>query len=87
MFGLDRELAPIVVDSDARKAGGFVPGTGQEIRTPDFLESHPVDRILICTNWRARDIEREIREDWGFESDLYVYFRRELHELTAETEL
>ncbi|MCA9003220.1 MAG: hypothetical protein KDB61_14955, partial [Planctomycetes bacterium] len=87
MIGITKELAPIVIDSDARKAGGFVPGTGQQIHTPDYLETHPVDRILICTNWRARDIEREIREDCGLYCDLYVYLNEGLRKLTAEVAL
>ena len=37
MFGVDANLVPIVLDSDLRKSGGFVPGTGQEIRPPAYL--------------------------------------------------
>jgi hypothetical protein len=87
MIGITKELAPIVIDSDARKAGSFVPGTGQEIHTPSYLNNHPIDRILICTNWRARDIEREIREDCGLNCDLYVYLNEGLQKLTAECAL
>lgn len=87
MFEIDANLVPTVLDSDLRKAGGFVPGTGQEIKPPLSLREHPVDRILITSNWRARDIEREIREEVGSDAKLYVYHEGILCELTADFEL
>ncbi len=59
-FGLDGGDWPVVVDSDAKKVGRFVPGCGQEIRGPEHLLDHPVDAIVITTQWRARDIAEEI---------------------------
>jgi len=59
-YELDAERFPIVVDSDVEKSGTFVPGTGQEIRFRDYLLKHPVDVILIATQWRAVDIAAEI---------------------------
>jgi SAM-dependent methyltransferase len=59
-FSLDAERFPVVVDSDPDKADTFVPGTGQEIRFRDYLLAHPVDVIVIATQWRARDIVLEI---------------------------
>ena len=59
-YELDARRFPVVVDSDADKAGTFVPGTGQEIRFRDYLTKHPVDVILIATQWRAPDIIDEI---------------------------
>jgi hypothetical protein len=58
--GLDAERFPLVVDSDQDKAGTFVPGTGQEIRHCSVLQNEPPDLILIGTQWRAKDIAREI---------------------------
>ena len=37
-----------------------VPGTGQVIRSPDWLLDNPVDIILIPCPWRAADIVRQI---------------------------
>jgi hypothetical protein len=58
--GADASRFPIVVDSDPDKAGTFVPGTGQEIRSPDWLRAHPVEVVIIPPQWRARDIVREM---------------------------
>jgi hypothetical protein len=53
---------PIVVDSDAAKAGTYVPGAGQLIRFRDWLVDNPVEVIVIPCQWRAADILREIQE-------------------------
>ena len=60
--GADAERFPIVVDSDAAKAGTYVPGTGQLIRFRDWLVDNPVEVIVIPCQWRAADIVCEIHE-------------------------
>ena len=62
-FGADARRFPLVVDSDAEKAGTFVPGTGQEIVFKNILKSRPVDIIIIPTQWRAKDIVAEMARD------------------------
>jgi len=52
-----------VIDSDHRKAGRYVPGTGQLIEAPNNLWGNPVDTIVITTRWRAADIYAEIKRD------------------------
>ncbi len=47
---------PLVVDSDERKWGTFVPGIGQEIKCPSYLLEHPVDILIVPTQWRTQDI-------------------------------
>jgi hypothetical protein len=61
-YGVDKARFPLVVDSDAEKAGTYVPGTGQVIHTPQALVKHPVEVIVIATQWRARDIALEIAQ-------------------------
>lgn len=61
-FGLDHTWFPVVVDSDPLKTGKFVPGMGQEIRSPEYLNTHPVDVIVVTTQWRVHDIMREIQD-------------------------
>lgn len=87
MFGITPDIAPLVVDSDARKFGKFVPGTGQEIRSPYFLVNQPVDKIVILSNWHGRDIEREIRDVHQLNAELFVYFNGQITPLTAELPL
>lgn len=62
-YGVDTGRFPIVVDSDAGKAGTFVPGTGQEIRPSVWLKDSPVEVIIIPPQWRAADILGEIERN------------------------
>lgn len=61
-YGLDADRFPIVVDSDRAKVGTYVPGTGQVIRSRDWLFEHPADVIIIPPQWRAADIFREMKD-------------------------
>ena len=51
----------IVVDSDSRKWGCFVPGTDYEIQTPEILKSLKPKEIIVTTTWRTADIAEQIR--------------------------
>lgn len=62
-YGVDADRFPIVVDSDAGKAGTFVPGTGQDIRPSFWLKDCPVEVIIIPPQWRAADILGEIERN------------------------
>lgn len=87
MCGLTDDLVSLVIDSDPRKQGAHVPGTGQRIQSPAACLEHGVDVILICTQWRARDIEHEIKSVLGLTADLYVVFRGRIERLTADLAL
>ncbi|EQB39080.1 hypothetical protein M947_07925 [Sulfurimonas hongkongensis] len=72
-FELSCDKYPIVVDSDERKCGRYVPGTGQLITHSSTLVDKPCDIILITTNWRAKDIAAEIqRRGISYEKILVV---------------
>ena len=60
-YGVDAKRFPLVVDSDAAKVGTFVPGTGQEMRSRDWLKTNDVDVVIIPPQWRAADIVREMK--------------------------
>ncbi len=62
IFKINKDEFPLVVDSDKRKEGLFVPGTAQQIRHCDYLKTHSVDVIVITTQWRAKDILFTIKE-------------------------
>ncbi len=59
-YGVDRMRFPIVVDSDFAKVGTFVPGTGQEIRSREWLKENPGAVVIIPPQWRALDIVLEM---------------------------
>jgi hypothetical protein len=70
-YEVDRLRFPIVVDSDSAKVGTFVPGTGQEILSRDWLKDHPSAVIIIPPQWRALDIVLEMeREGISFQQVL-----------------
>jgi hypothetical protein len=50
-----------VVDSDPHKIGRFVPGTAQEIQSPDLFKDRDDLTIVIATPWRAYDIYVDIK--------------------------
>ncbi|MBR0568016.1 methyltransferase domain-containing protein [Azoarcus sp. L1K30] len=58
-YGLDAERFPLVVDSDMRKVGSHVPGTGQLIQSIGALKDECFDVLLIPANWRVRDVMQE----------------------------
>lgn len=62
-FDVDAKNFPLVVDSDPKKVGTYVPKTGQLIQYRDALKTVNVDVIIIPTRWRAKDILREIRRE------------------------
>jgi C-methyltransferase C-terminal domain/Methyltransferase domain len=55
-YGVSCEDIQIVVDSDIRKIGTFVPGVGQEIKCPAELLTSKPDILIIPTQWRVQDI-------------------------------
>lgn len=60
---IDAPVDSRVVDSDERKAGRYVPGTGQLIEHASSLRVKPPEAVIITTRWRAADIYAEIKRD------------------------
>lgn len=73
IFQIDDRRFPIVVDSDPLKHDGFVPGTGQVIRSPQYLIENPVDIIFITSQWRVPDIADEIRQKIPYSVQVVFY--------------
>lgn len=61
-----------VIDSDHRKAGRYVPGTGQLIEHSGSLLVNPVDTVIITTRWRAADIYAEIKRDYPMVKEILI---------------
>jgi hypothetical protein len=61
-YNVSSDDIPTVVDSDERKWCTYVPGVGQEIRSPSHLLEKPVDILIIPAQWRAGDILLEAEE-------------------------
>jgi hypothetical protein len=61
-YKLDAVKYPLVVDSDPNKIGRFVPGTGQEIQSPEIIRTIINPIIVITTPWRAKDIKLDIEK-------------------------
>lgn len=52
-----------VVDSDPRKHGKYVPGTGLLIQSPDLIDCLNTPTVIVTTSWRTVDIVDEILRD------------------------
>jgi hypothetical protein len=73
-----------VIDSDVRKAGRYVPGTGQLIEHARSLRVNPVDTIIITTRWRAADIYAEIKRDYPCVKEVLIVDGDFIREYTEE---
>lgn len=71
----------LVVDSDERKQGYFVPGTRIEIQSPEVLKTSPRKYIISTTSWRTEDIAREISRLGISCEKLYTFENGELTEV------
>ncbi len=69
-----------VVDSDENKIGLYVPGTGQEIKSPSSIQPH--ESILIPNIWRAKEIYREIQTRGLKYKQILIPKNGKLHEYT-----
>ena len=65
MCGLDAGTLPYVIDSDLRKQGQYMAGTGQLIVKPDYFVQDPPDAVLILSQFHKKDIIKQIHELYG----------------------
>ncbi len=72
-----------VVDSDTKKIGRYVPGTGQLITDPSTIQPH--ESILIPNAWRAGDIYHEIQSRGLQYKQILIPSEGELNEYRPET--
>lgn len=67
-FGSE-SLVQHVVDINPHKRGKFVPGTGQEVVSPEFLRAYRPDAVLVMNSNYRSEIEKQIAE-LGLHTDL-----------------
>jgi hypothetical protein len=58
--GADAHRFPVVIDAEPDAIGTYVPDTGQQIRSPEWLRENPVDVVVVAVQRSARDVMREI---------------------------
>ena len=61
----DYKTIPYVIDSDQRKQGLYVPGTGQLVVDAEFFSQSPPDVILILSQFHKKDIMDQISQIYG----------------------
>jgi hypothetical protein len=83
VFGVNADRFPFVVDSDDNKVGKFVPGTGQEICSVDWLLKQKPGTIVITTPWRAKDICQEIKRRGIQSKQILVLWKGALRQYDA----
>ena len=71
--GLDKLMEEIeyVVDINPYKHGKSLPGTGQEIVSPQFLTKYNPQKIIVMNPVYLDEIQRDI-ERLGIKADLFV---------------
>ena len=72
MVGIDRDEFPFVVDSDPRKVGKFIPGTGQEVVPPEFIADYRPDVVVILSQLHSKEIAGTVSEILDYEPTVYT---------------
>ena len=65
MCDFDNKTISHVIDSDERKQGLYIPGTGQLVVHPEFFVGTPPDMILILSQFHKKDITDQIKKIYG----------------------
>lgn len=72
MVGIDQTEFPFVVDSDPRKVGKFIPGTGQEVVPPEFIADYRPDVVVILSQLHSKEIAGTVSEILDYEPAVYT---------------
>lgn len=65
------DLVTYVVDINEKRQGKFIPGSGQEIVSPEYLKTYQPDLIIITNPSYAEEIKAQARA-LGAQSDFWV---------------
>ncbi len=77
-YDLTKEKFPVVVDSDKDKIGTFVAGVGQKIKSPSEIQNDDEKIIIIPSQWRAKDIQMEIKKMGLLYCKILIEYRGDL---------
>lgn len=72
MLKIDRNIFPYVIDSDPRKHGKFIPGTGQEVVSPSFITNFRPDVVFIMSQLHSIEIAETIDKLLSYKPELYI---------------
>ncbi len=61
-----------VIDSDIRKQGKYMAGTGQLVVSPEFFSNKNIDCILILSQFHKKDISDQIRAIYGNRVEILI---------------
>jgi len=56
-----RQLLPFIVDINPGRVGKYLPGTGQEVVSPEFLVEYKPDLIIITNSTYGSEIQEQAR--------------------------
>jgi hypothetical protein len=71
-LGLSLDDVSYVVDINPVKCGTFMAATGQEIVTPDFLQTYQPDDVILMNPIYRPEIQR-ILEDMGLAPEIIPF--------------
>jgi len=65
------DLVPYIVDINEKRQGKFIPGSGQEIMAPEFIQSYQPELIIITNPTYAEEIQQQVHE-LGLQPEFWV---------------
>ena len=65
------QFVPYIVDINPTRCGGFIPGSGQEVVSPEFLRGYRPDLLLLTNPTYETEVRKQM-EEMGIRCDLLV---------------
>jgi hypothetical protein len=69
---LNSEFISYIIDSDDRKHGKYMPGTGQKVYPPSHILVDKPDVIIIFSQFHREDIRNDIFSIVGYDTDIEI---------------
>ena len=70
MLGI-HDVIDLVVDLNPKKHGKYIPGTGQQVVSPEFLNSYQPDTVLVMNELYSDEISQQLKE-MGLSAEVLV---------------